>query len=196
MRTAAKQLNFEKAGAIKKTLFALRHIQDATLLKDDWQSGARGTQEGVRIEGYDVAHLGGDAGVGVMVVLQNGLPDTASYKKFILRVEHGGNDLTALAEILTRRLKHSEWPLPDIIVIDGAEAQVGVARQSLLGFGTDLPSRVAVVGVVKNAKHQPERLIGPETLIKRFKREVLLANSEAHRFAITFHRKRRAQEFL
>ena len=195
MRMAVKQLNFEKAGEIKKTLFALRHIQDVTLLKDDWQSvGSR--EQPTRIEAYDVAHLGGNASVGVMVVLEDGRPVKDAYRKFILRGEHNGNDLTALAEILIRRFRHTEWRLPDIIVIDGADPQVETAKQALLHLAVKPPSDIAVVGVVKNAKHQPERLIGDEDIILRYKKEILLANSEAHRFAITFHRHRRTKEFL
>lgn len=192
---AVKQLHFEKAGELKKTLFALRHIQDAALLKDDWQPA--GSQERLtRIEAYDVAHLGGRASVGVMVVLENGRPAKDAYRKFILRGKHNGNDLTAVTEILTRRLKHTEWVLPDIIVIDGAESQVAAVKQAILHLAVKPLSGIAVVGVVKNVKHQPERLIGDEAIIKRCKKEILLANSEAHRFAITFHRHRRGKEFL
>ncbi|MEK9151156.1 MAG: UvrB/UvrC motif-containing protein [Patescibacteria group bacterium] len=215
MKTAAKQLAFERASEIKKTLFGLRHIQDMALVKDDQQLTVNSQQKTIRIEAYDVAHLGGDASVGVMVVLSNGQADKESYRKFILRGGHNGNDLTALQEILARRLKHTppatfrkrsaairagEWPLPDIIVVDGGELQVRMAQQAILNLAVSPLSKlrggISVVGVVKNAKHQPERLIGPETLTKRFKKEILLANSEAHRFAITFHRKRRGKEFL
>lgn len=187
MKAAAKRLEFEQAGAIKKTLFGLRHIQDMALIKDDEREAQKH-----RIEAYDVAHLGGTASVGVMTVVQDSRADTDQYRQFKLRGEHKGNDLTALQEILERRLKHSEWPLPEIIVVDGGGLQFGVAERVLLDEKLTIP----IVGVVKNAKHQPERLIGPETLIKRFKKEILLANSEAHRFAITFHRKRRGKEFL
>ncbi|MDO8565628.1 MAG: GIY-YIG nuclease family protein [Candidatus Moranbacteria bacterium] len=192
MKTAAKNLEFESAGGIKKTLFGLRHIQDMALIKNDQQPITNDQQEKMRIEAYDVAHLGGSASVGVMVVLQNGRSAKEFYRKFTLRGGHEGNDLTALEEILKRRLKHLEWPLPEIIVVDGALLQLGVAEQVSLSLGITIP----IVGVVKNTKHQPERLIGPETLTRRFKKEILLANSEAHRFAITFHRVRRGKEFL
>src|SRR3989344_168201 len=192
MQTAAKHLAFERAGDIKKTIFGLRHIQDMALLKDDQQLTVSSQQKTMRIEAYDVAHLGGDASVGVMVTIQGGKPDKESYRKFILRGAHNGNDLSALEEILKRRLKHSEWTFPEIIVVDGALLQYDVAAEVLRSFGLTIP----IVGVVKNAKHQPERLIGEEALTKRFKKEILLANSEAHRFAITFHRKRRSKEFM
>lgn len=192
MKTAAKNLEFERAQEIKKTLFGLRHIQDMALIKDDLPLTTDDSRRGMRMEAYDVAHLGGDANVGVMVVLKERKPAKEEYRKFILRGRHSGNDLTALEEILKRRLNHTEWPLPEIIVVDGALLQLGVAEQVLLSLEITIP----IVGVVKNAKHQPERLIGPEALTKRFKKEILLANSEAHRFAITFHRRRLGKEFL
>ncbi|MDP3957814.1 MAG: GIY-YIG nuclease family protein [bacterium] len=195
MKTAVKHLAFEHAGEIKKTLFGLQHIQDVALVKEDSRLTTDDSQQGMRIEAYDVAHLGGSASVGAMMVLQNGRPAKEFYRKFTLRGGHQGNDLTALQEILERRLQHSEWPLPEIIVVDGAEPQVAVAKRAIY-LEVRPPSDIAVVGVVKNAKHQPERLIGSEALVKRFKKEILLANSEAHRFAITFHRARRGKEFL
>ena len=195
MQAAAEQLTFERASVIKKTLFGLRHIQDMALMKNESGIGNDESGKG-RIEAYDVAHLGGNASVGVMVVLKNGRPAKAFYRQFILRGEHNSNDLTALTEILTRRWKHREWKFPDMIVVDGGEPQVQAAKRSLTDLAVSPLRRMTVVGVVKNAKHRPERLIGPETLTRRLKREILLANSEAHRFALTFHRKRRAREFL
>ena len=187
MKTAAKELRFERASEIKKTLFGLGHIQDMALIKDDIRE-----RHAHRIEGYDVAHLMGQSTVGVMTVVEESRPNKQEYRQFTLRVAHGGNDLSALGEILTRRLKHSEWSLPEMIVVDGALLQFGAAESVLREAGLTIP----LVGVVKNAKHQPERLIGPEALIKRFEKEILLVNSEAHRFALTFHRKRRGKEFL
>jgi excinuclease UvrABC nuclease subunit len=77
-------------------------------------------------------------------------------------------------------------------VVDGALLQQGVAERVLALVGLTIP----VLGVVKNSRHQPDHLIGPESLLKRFQSEVLLANAEAHRFAIALHRKRRRQALL
>lgn len=192
MKVVVKNLEFERANEIKKTLFGLQHIQDIALVKDDLRLTTDDSRQRMRIEAYDVAHLGGSASVGVMVVLHNGQLAKEFYRKFTLRGNHKGDDLAALQEILHRRLQHSEWTLPEIIVMDGALLQLGVAKQVLASLAITIP----IIGVVKNAKHQPERLIGPEALTKRFKKEILLANNEAHRFAITFHRKRRSKEFL
>lgn len=187
MKVCAKERRFEQAGAIKKTLFGLHHIQDMALIKDDLRE-----KHAHRIEAYDVAHLGGTASVGVMVVVEESRPNKNEYRQFKLRGKHGGNDLSALEEILTRRLKHTEWTLPELIVVDGAHLQFERAEQVLRETGITIP----IVGVVKDAHHKADRLIGPVALIERFEKEILLANTEAHRFAITFHRKRREKEFL
>ncbi len=187
MRTAAQELRFEEAEQCKRQLFALSHIQDLTLVKDDLRA-----VQPHRIEAYDVAHLGGEETVGVMTVVERGRPNKDEYRQFVLRDEHGGNDLTALEEVLHRRLGHAEWRWPEIIVVDGALLQQGVAERLLTEAGLFLP----VIGVVKNAKHQPDHLIGPEGLLERFRADVLLANAEAHRFALALHRKRKRQSFL
>jgi excinuclease ABC subunit C len=187
MNICAKELRFERAGAIKRTLFGLRHIEDMALIKDDLRE-----KHAHRIEAYDVAHLGGTASVGVMVVVEESRPNKSEYRQFTLRGDHGGNDLSALAEILTRRLKHQEWPLPELIVVDGALLQLGRAEQVLKEADITIP----IVGVVKDAHHKAKQLIGPVALTGRFEKEIVLANSEAHRFAITFHRKRRGKAFL
>ncbi len=187
MKTAAKDLRFEEANEIKKLLFDLGHIRDVALMKLD-----REESSAARIEAYDTAHLQGEATVGVMTVVQHAVAKKSQYRLFKLRLAHGGNDLSALEEILTRRLAHSEWTLPELIVVDGALLQSDVALRILKKKGLTIP----VVGVVKNAKHHVDRIIGPRGLVKRFERDILLANAEAHRFAIGFHRKKKREQFL
>jgi excinuclease ABC subunit C len=194
MKVAADRLEFERADRIKKTIFALGHIRDVSLLSgESRQSDGEGT--GIRIEAYDVAHLGGASSVGVMTVSVGNVPDKDSYRKFLLRGKHAGNDLTALEEILRRRIRHTEWPMPDIVAVDGSVLQHGVTER-VFGEAGDAYSGVQIVGVVKNAKHQPERLIGDDPAIAEYRRQILLANAEAHRFAITYHRRRRRKDFL
>lgn len=195
MKAAADRLEFEEADEIKRTIFALGHIHDVSLLSGDVAEYGGNGGNGIRIEAYDVAHLAGKSSVGVMTVYSGGAPDKDSYRKFLLRGKHSGNDLTALEEILRRRVKHSEWPMPDIVVVDGSLLQRGVAERVFAEAG-DAYSGVRIVGVVKNAKHQPERIIGDRTAIVEYRRAILLANAEAHRFAIAYHRKRRGKDFL
>ncbi len=192
MKARAKKLEFERANEIKKTLFALQHIQDVALISEQ---GAENNKQGaktIRIEAYDVAHLAGGSAVGVMTVVENGIVEKNAYRKFRLRQEYTGNDLLALEEILRRRLGHPEWPLPDILAVDGSFLQYGVAERILAEWKLIIP----IVGIVKNDQHKAERIIGDAGLIQRYTKEILLANAEAHRFAITYHRKRRNKDFL
>ncbi|TXH01830.1 MAG: hypothetical protein E6P95_01130 [Candidatus Moraniibacteriota bacterium] len=187
MHGAAKALKFEQAGEIKKLLFDLGHIRDVALMKLD-----REESSAARIEAYDTAHLQGSSTVGVMTVVQHAIPKKSEYRLFKLRGEHGGNDLSALEEILTRRLAHQEWTLPELMVVDGALLQSAVALRVLKKHQLTIP----IVGVVKDEKHQPKKVIGPQSLVKRFEKDILLANAEAHRFAISFHRKKKRESFL
>ncbi len=191
MRACAKDLAFEKANEIKKTLFALQHIQDVALIRDESRIKNQESRT-IRIEAYDVAHLAGGSAVGVMTVVENGIAEKSAYRKFRLRQEYTGNDLSALEEILRRRITHSEWPLPDILAVDGSLLQYGVAERILAERGLIIP----IVGIVKNDQHKPDHIIGDAGLVQRYTKEILLANVEAHRFAITYHRKRRNKDFL
>ena len=190
MNVYAKREKFEEAHVIKKKIFALKHIQDVSLLKDDTR--VYKDDRKIRMEAYDVAHMGGKDMVGVMTVFEGGEPNKNEYRKFHVKGFEGSNDPRALKEILERRLKHTEWAYPDIIVVDGSTAQKNVALQVLKRFKLPIP----VVGVVKDEKHNPKRIIGSTKIITEHKKAILHANAEAHRFAITFHRKKRKQTFL
>ena len=197
MKREAKALRFERANAIKKTLFALGNIQDVALLKrnlfeKDREMFASVVGSSYRIEAYDVAHLGGTETVGVMTVVSGGSAEKTDYRKFIIRGDTHGNDLAALEELLRRRLVHTEWGLPSLIVVDGSHLQRHVAEAVLKDFSLDIP----IVSVVKDARHQPKSILGPKKERNAFKNDILFANSEAHRYAISFHRKRRGKAFL
>lgn len=181
MRAAAKQRGFEKAQEIKKTIFALKHIQDIALIgKGELRHGSF-----MRIEAYDVGHFGGAASVGAMTVVENGEPVRSEYKKFKIKSFEGVNDTRALAEILSRRLLHAaEWPMPKLIVVDGGIAQVNAAKRVLASAGAIIP----VAGVVKDERHRPKKIVGDRALVIRHEADILLANAEAHRFVIGFHR--------
>ncbi len=124
--------------------------------------------------------------VGVMTVIENGEISKNEYKKFIIRTQSGANDTGALEEILSRRLRHTEWGVPNLIVVDGSTAQINVAKRVLSRY----QFKIEVVGVVKDDKHKAKAIMGNETVIKKYKKYILLANSEAHRFAIKFYREK------
>lgn len=188
MNFAAKEHEFERADEIKRKIFALDHIQDIALIKEDIEAAAAPSQPlGFRIESYDIAHMSGKESVGVMTVIVNGELAKSNYRKFKLSHGIGNNDLASLKEVLSRRFKHGEWRFPDLIVIDGGEPQRNLAEKVLLAEEKNIP----VVSVVKDERHKPKGIIGPEAVIGAHKKLILLANSEAHRFAIAYHRKLR-----
>ena len=184
MQLAKKEL-FEEAAIVKKRIYALTHIQDIALIKDE--NRIYRDEKRLRIEAYDIAHLQGTNMVGVMTVIENGQAAKSEYRKFKINNFTKANDTGALKEVLQRRLKHDEWSKPQLIVVDGSTAQKNTAEKVLHAHKLSIP----VVGVVKDSRHKPIRIIGAKKLIETHKFEILLANSEAHRFAITYHRSKR-----
>jgi len=185
MRNAAKNENFEVASKIKRQIFALEHIRDVSLLKRE-----RGEEGGsYRIEGYDVAHTSGKDVVGVMVVAYDSEVSKSDYRTFKLRSSKGNDDIYSLREILERRLAHHEWMYPRLIVVDGGKAQRNVAEDVLREAGVQIP----VVSVVKDEHHKARAIDGSLSARRNREGAILLVNSEAHRFAIAFHRKLRSR---
>lgn len=188
MNALAKKQEFEEANKIKHTLFALEHIQDVALIGDDSVPTMGALGKPFRIESYDVAHTSGKDVVGVMTVVVNGEVEKSEYRKFKLSVEKN-DDVGALKEILTRRLTHTEWQAPDLVVVDGGKAQLRVARTLV----TPVFPEAGIVSVVKNEKHRPSHLLGDTALGVKHRKAILLANSESHRFGIKYHRKIRGR---
>ena len=184
MKLAAKEERFEEAARMRSQVFALSHIQDVSLIKDEYRK-PKITLGITRIEAYDMAHLRGQAFVGVMTVVEDGVAQKNDYRKFRIRTAKPGDDVGALREVLTRRLGHDEWPLPRLIAVDGSTAQINGAQKVLDEYGMTIP----IVGVVKDEKHRPRDIRGDRDLINGRERDILLANAEAHRFAIGYHRK-------
>ncbi len=215
MKSLARSGEYEKAGEIKNKIFALRHIQDVALIKEEYNlspalplTNGRGKtgllpsldKEGLRevdsfrLEAYDVAHIFGTSNVGVMVVMEDGEFKKSDYRKFKIRNSRG-NDIGALQEIFDRRLAQTEWPAPNLIVVDGGLAQLNVVKN------TTAPSpsltkegkrgTTHVVAVTKDDRHQPKAIIGDEAIIKKYKTEILRLNHEAHRFVLKYHQSKR-----
>lgn len=213
MMLYAKKKAFEQAGEIKRKIFALEHINDVALIKEDMEyfGGSTASQNRLslprpkgearahthdsskhttsfisRIEAYDIAHMSGQNMVGVMTVVAGGEVEKSEYKKFIIRTQSGANDTGALDEVLSRRFRHTEWGMPDLVVMDGSTAQINVAKRVMDRYMLKIP----IVGVVKDDKHKAKAIIGKEDIIKQHKKAILLANVEAHRFAISYYRKK------
>ncbi len=190
MNALAKKQQFEQAQTLKQKIFALEHIQDISLIKRDLISGDTATS--FRIEAYDIAHTSGSHMVGVMTVVEHALTQKGEYRKFTVRGFSKANDPGALREILVRRLAHTEWPYPQLIVVDGNLIQSNVAQTVLRELELDIP----VVAVTKDERHRPKSLSGDKAIIDLHKYAILLANNEAHRFAIGFHKAKRGKAML
>jgi len=144
-----------------------------------------------RIECYDNSNIQGTNPTSSMVVLTNGEIDKSQYRKFKIKTVKGPNDFASMEEVLTRRLKHTEWPYPDLLIVDGGKGQITSAKKVLEKLHTNIP----LVGLAKRY----------ETIITSDFTEIHLPKSspalqmvmrirdEAHRFAITFHRKLRGK---
>lgn len=215
MKICAKKHEFEKAGEVKRQIFALQHINDISLIKNedlfsneifrpapfsDYRVGPSDRKishenKSFRIESYDIAHMSGKNMVGVMTVLENGELKKSDYRKFKIRLaeapariaKRGGDDTGALLEVLERRFEHTEWTYPSLIVVDGGKAQINTVKKFQEKFGLMIP----IVSVLKDERHKAKNILGDKKYILKNERDILLANAEAHRFAISFHRKLR-----
>lgn len=189
MKAYAKARAFEKAGELKRQIFALQHINDIALLRNEIPASS---SSAFKIEAYDIAHMGGKNMVGVMTVVGDGEAIKSEYKKFKIRTQSDANDTGALKEVLERRLAHTEWAYPSLIVVDGGVAQLNTARAVLKKINAQIP----LVSVLKDEKHKPKDIMGDREFSLKYQRQILLANSEAHRFAIAYHKKMRNRNFL
>lgn len=150
-----------------------------------------------RIECFDISHIQGSETVASMVVFEGGAPRKDDYRRYKLTsVEGKPDDFRSMQEVVERRYRDAEGPLPDLIIIDGGKGQLNAALTVIRGVGlTDVP----VVGLAKEFEHiflegESEPLILPRHsqalyLVQRVR-------DEAHRFAITYHRKLRSKRNL
>ncbi|HMO78629.1 MAG TPA: GIY-YIG nuclease family protein [Candidatus Paceibacterota bacterium] len=193
MSDFSRMQEFEKAQNIKNTIFALGHINDISLISEDFSDLISSNKDFFRIESYDVSHTSGDQSVGVMVVYQNNSLQKNLYRKFIIKNENKNDDYAALKEIITRRLNHSEWIWPNLIIIDGGIGQKNIAQNVIDEiYKNQNDKKPKIVSVVKNDKHAPKEILGDKNLVQKYKNLILQINQETHRFAISFHRKRRS----
>jgi len=185
MKAAAKKQEFEKAEALKRQVFALKHIQDTALISDTDAliTPGVGLKIGHRIEGYDISNISGTSAVGSMVVFEDSEPNKNQYRKFKIRSVFQPNDVGMLKEVLERRFARSDWPMPDLVLIDGGLAQVNTARRVLLRAGIKIP----IVGIAKGPKRDRNDIIG--LIPKGVQKTTLIkVRDEAHRFAISYHK--------
>ena len=213
MEDASKKQDFEEAGRIKKIISGIGYLtqtnrtslylENPNYLKDERQKALESLQIILqlpklpeRIECYDISNIAGHESTGSMVVLTNGEIDKSQYRKFKIHMSGKPNDVGMHREMMRRRLKHLEWPLPDLIIVDGGIGQARAAEfqiSNLKLFQNKLPSaeQIPVYGLAKRM----EWLYSPDgniiKLPKSHPASKLLQKirDEAHRFAINYHRK-------
>ena len=154
----------------------------------------------VRIESFDNSNIMGTSPVSAMVVFVNGKPSKKDYRKYKIKTVVGPDDYASMREVIRRRygrVQRDGLTPPDLIVIDGGQGQVNIAKQVIQEeLGLDIP----IAGLQKNDKHQTNELLFGDPLevveLSRNSQEFFLLQriqDEVHRFAITFHRQLRSK---
>ncbi len=227
MKKLAREGKYEEAAIVRNQLFGLKELKKKIVFSNkeflDISSDQALTQlkdilnldvPPRRIEGYDISHQSGENAVASMVVFINGASDRSEYRKFKLKTQQN-NDPESLKEVISRRLKHQEWEMPDLIILDGGLIQVSAALPLLK------PLNIPVIGRDKSGDHSKSASV--KLWISQKEKDsfsslyhtkenlssisdnqtpfqsVILPNSahvsrliarideEAHRFAITYH---------
>jgi len=139
-----------------------------------------------RIEAYDISNIQGKEATGSMVVFINGLPNKNFYRKFKIKAAGKPNDTAMIKECLNRRFNHPEWGWPELILIDGGKAQLNAAISV---------TKIPVIALAKKENKLYVEKKKKPILLKSLPREIfnliLQLRDEAHRFAISYHRKLR-----
>ncbi|MDP2586398.1 MAG: excinuclease ABC subunit UvrC [Candidatus Komeilibacteria bacterium] len=178
------EVNEAYLAKVKKNYLALKQLQKILKLK----------KLPARIECYDISNIQGQLAVGSMVVLTDGQIDKSQYRKFKIKTVIGANDPAMIAEVIKRRLKN-DWPKPDLFVIDGGPTQLNAAVTQLKRANLKLP-------IISLAKRDEEIYLPNEAIpikLPKFSPALQLLQQirdEAHRFAITYYRRRHSKNLL
>lgn len=225
MADLSKKQKFEEASKIKKIIVGINYITAPTKISnylvnpnfledlnktslEQLQSDLNLPELPVRIEAYDISNFQGKEATGSMVVLTNGEIDKSQYRRFKIKITGKPNDFAMHAEMMGRRLKHDEWPLPQLFLIDGGRGQVTAVEKVISNFklliskqNNETMKQLSNAKIYGLAKRE-EWLYPPEgEVIKLSKKSLALRllqkiRDESHRFAITYHKKLRAKAFL
>ncbi|HOK56430.1 MAG TPA: excinuclease ABC subunit UvrC [bacterium] len=205
-----KKLNFEEADKIKKRLFLLNEMAEKFPVREE-EELYRYSEENILfnlskilklskipnlIEGYDISNISGDFAVGSKVSFIAGIPYKDGYRRYKIKTVEGIDDYKMLEEVLIRRFDTEEEKkqIPDLILVDGGKGQLGVAVSVLKRYNLKIP----VISLAKREEKifvewSEEGIILPISspelqLLQRIR-------DEAHRFAISYHRKIRSKNF-
>lgn len=211
MKESGKKNEFEKAAEIRNKIFALNHIRDIALisrvnekfeiqnLKSETNSKFKiKNSKFLRIEAYDISNIYGQYAVGSMVVFKNNEPEKSQYRKFKIKTIQGADDVGMMREILIRRFNNN-WAKPNIILLDGGQGHLNMAFSLLKVYGLNIP----IVAVAKGPDRKKMDLRFKNVDLRNSLKEILNNQNllkqimdEAHRFAITYHKKVRKKMFI
>lgn len=209
MKDYAKRNEFESAGEIRNKIFALNHIHDIALIsrsdeKFEIQNPKSKTisnlksqiSKSIRFEAYDISNISGQYAVGSMVVFKNNEPEKSQYRKFRIKTVKGMDDVGMMKEVLFRRF-NNDWLKPDLILLDGGAGHLNMGINLLKGLKLNIP--VMAVAKGSERKNLDLRFKKKSELIGKLienKNLIKVMMDEAHRFAITYHRKVRKARFV
>src|SRR3989344_4426632 len=201
----------DKIRALEQIMQHTHVIESAKITNNQWHTTQKIMQEILgmkttinKIECYDVSNIQGKFAVGSMVVFKNGAPDKSQYKKFRIRMKNEPNDIAMLREVLTRRLAHPEWGYPEVMLIDGGKAQLNVAINSKLQYTNHKQyqnsKNIKIISMAKGRRELfiegQKKPIPLKDLPQEIYNVIVTLDDEAHRFAITYHKKVRKRALL
>jgi len=208
MSALSKLNKFEEAAKVRDKISNLQQVMSHAgviepikqLATGGWEKtqnilrGLTGLSKNIsKIECYDVSNMQGKSATGSMVAFVDGAPDKNQYKKFKINLENTPNDIAMLKETIERRLFHPEWQYPEIILIDGGIAQLNVAIK--VKNAAVATKNIKVISVAKRDKdlyiEDRQGFIPLRSLPQEIYNLVIQLDDEAHRFAITYHKKLR-----
>lgn len=198
MQKASRTRNYEKAADLRdKILYLERTMSHASVIEpianNSLENLLRTEKPILKIEAYDISNIQGKEATGSMVVFLQRKPCKNLYRKFKIKIQGKPNDTAMIKEVVLRRMKHKEWPYPDLILIDGGVGQLNAA----------ISAKSKSIKAVSLAKKENKLFIEGKkkpiflkSLPKEISNLILHLRDEAHRFAITYHRKLRAKSLL
>jgi len=209
MKKLAQKQKFEEAAKIRDQIFALEKIKEHSKIFSEeinsphlnWPEIEEKLKKILnfkrkisKIEAFDVSNIKGKMATGSMITFINGRPEKKLYRKFKIRFEKKPNDISMLKEILERRLKHPEWGLPDLILVDGGKGQLRAAIE-IKNKNLRIRNKIKILSLAKKKKElfieKRKEPIFLEKLPSEIFNLILRLNKEAHRFALSYHRKLR-----
>lgn len=219
MATAAKELKFEKAAALRDTYLLLvkgirekaRGRKSLHLKREEARKGLEELQERLGlahppevIECYDISNISGTNSVASRVVSVDGIPTSARYRTYRIKTVAGADDPASMAEVIRRRFSRAleeKEKLPDLVLVDGGIAQLRAARAELDALGLKSQRAAGIAKQFEELYHDPENEQAPLRFAADSPalRVIQQIRDEAHRFALTYHRKlrsRRIQESI